>query len=57
MDTRDPASSTHGYVQNVMYWGPLRRLVPSGQDAPITWEHMKGIGQQHLRARRHAVTR
>ena len=23
MDTRDPASSTHDYVQNVMYWGPL----------------------------------
>ena len=24
MDTRDPASSTHGYVQGVMYWGPVQ---------------------------------
>lgn len=43
MDTRDPASSTHGYVQNVMYWGPWGGFY-SDEKAPMTWEHMKGIG-------------
>jgi hypothetical protein len=51
MDTRDPASSTHGYVQSVMYWGPFRhRRPPSGaageRQMPITWDHMRAIGQR-----------
>jgi len=45
MDTRDPASSTHDYVQNVIYWGPFGG--PFKNDAaPITWDHMRGIGQR-----------
>ena len=44
MDTRDPASSTHGYVQNVTYRGPFGRR--HGGDPPITWDHMRGIGQR-----------
>ena len=51
MDTRDPASSTHGYVQNVMYWGPFSewRLYSKPEEeggSPITWEHMRGIGER-----------
>lgn len=49
MDTRDPASSTHGYVQGVMHWGPFGEArARSGVDgqAPITWDHMRGIGQR-----------
>jgi aldehyde:ferredoxin oxidoreductase len=51
MDTRDPASSTHGYVQNVMYWGPfsewrLYSKPPEEGGTPITWEHMRGIGER-----------
>ncbi len=46
MDTRDPASSTHDYVQNVMYWGPLAGGRFQGGESPITWEHMKAIGQR-----------
>jgi len=45
MDTRDPASSTHGYVQNVMYWGPWSRIYVN-EKAPMTWDHMKGIGER-----------
>jgi hypothetical protein len=45
MDTRDPASSTHDYVQNVIYWGPFGGPFRN-DDAPITWEHMRGIGQR-----------
>ena len=47
MDTRDPASSTHDYVQNVMVWGPFNagRFAPSGAP-PITWDHMRAIGQR-----------
>jgi aldehyde:ferredoxin oxidoreductase len=45
MDTRDPASSTHDYIQNVMYWGPLSGgTFRSGHE--ITWEHMMGIGER-----------
>ena len=44
MDTRDPASSTHGYVQNVIFRGPFGRR--HGGDPPITWDHMRGIGQR-----------
>jgi aldehyde:ferredoxin oxidoreductase len=43
-DTRDPYSSSHCYVQNVMRWGPfsmMRRNLPPEQ--AITWDHMRGI--------------
>ena len=52
MDTRDPASSTHCYVQNVMRWSPLREALspwrpPHDDDRPkITWDHMRGIGER-----------
>ncbi|MFO7917271.1 MAG: aldehyde ferredoxin oxidoreductase N-terminal domain-containing protein [Anaerolineae bacterium] len=45
MDTRDPASSAHGYVQNVMYWGPFTQVYHN-EDAPITWDHMREIGER-----------
>jgi len=43
-DTRDPYSSSHGYVQGVMSWAPYphRRR----EDANLTWAHMRGIGEQ-----------
>jgi aldehyde:ferredoxin oxidoreductase len=44
MDTRDPASSTHGYIQNVTYRGPFGRF--QNPEAPMTWDHMRGIGQR-----------
>lgn len=44
MDTRDPASSTHGYVQNVMRWGPFGS--PPGATPPITWDQMRAIGER-----------
>jgi aldehyde:ferredoxin oxidoreductase len=44
MDTRDPASSTHGYVQNAMHRGPFGR--GRNEDYPVTWEHMKAIGER-----------
>ena len=44
MDTRDPASSTHGYVQSVMYFGPFARRQRG--DKQITWDHMRGIGER-----------
>jgi aldehyde:ferredoxin oxidoreductase len=44
MDTRDPASSTHGYVQNVMHHGPWGRFAP--REHPITWDHMRAIGER-----------
>ncbi len=45
MDTRDPASSTHGYVQNVMHRGPFGHRYREG-DPPITWDHMRAIGER-----------
>lgn len=48
-DTRDPYSSSHCYVQNVMRWGPFapgRAHRPADPDKDITWEHMRGIGQR-----------
>jgi aldehyde:ferredoxin oxidoreductase len=45
MDTRDPASSTHGYVQNVMYWGPFTSTYRH-EEAEITWDHMRAIGER-----------
>ncbi len=44
MDTRDPASSTHGYVQNVMHRGPWGFM--GRGDNPITWDHMRAIGER-----------
>lgn len=44
MDTRDPASSTHGYVQNVMHRGPWGYM--GHGDNPITWDHMRAIGER-----------
>ena len=50
MDTRDPASSTHGYVQSVMTWGPFgrrRSRSKDGTDEPaITWDQMRAIGER-----------
>ena len=50
MDTRDPASSTHGYIQGVMYWGPFRKELYGrsflGDASEITWDHMRGIGER-----------
>jgi aldehyde:ferredoxin oxidoreductase len=51
MDTRDPASSTHGYVQGVMIWSPFRRGRRSaggdGDEQPlITWDQMRAIGER-----------
>jgi aldehyde:ferredoxin oxidoreductase len=50
MDTRDPASSTHGYIQGVMYWGPFRKALYGrsflGDKAEITWDHMRAIGER-----------
>ncbi len=44
MDTRDPASSTHGYVQNVMHRGPWGFM--GRGDHPMTWDHMRAIGER-----------
>ena len=51
MDTRDPMPSMHGYVENVMFWGPFAQgsiypKPPPGGAAPITWDHMRGIAQR-----------
>jgi hypothetical protein len=48
MDTRDPASSTHGYVQGVMYWGPFshRRRSAVDEQPRIAWEQMRAIGER-----------
>ncbi len=48
MDTRDPASSTHGYVQNVMRWGPFRdrRRAALQTESAMTWDHMRAIGER-----------
>jgi aldehyde:ferredoxin oxidoreductase len=42
-DTRDPYSSSHGYVQNVMRWGPLNNIVQGQPVTGPTWEQMKAI--------------
>ena len=51
MDTRDPASSTHGYIQSVMRWGPFGRrrrgaVLSAADDPPITWDQMRAIGER-----------
>jgi aldehyde:ferredoxin oxidoreductase len=45
MDTRDPASSTHGYVQNVMHHSPFGRRWARAEN-PMTWDDMRGIGKR-----------
>jgi len=44
MDTRDPASSTHGYVQSVMHMGPWG--IGGMGENPITWDQMRAIGER-----------
>ena len=39
VDTRDPISSGHGYVQSMMCWNPVR-----SPQYGITWEQMKAVG-------------
>jgi hypothetical protein len=46
MDTRDPASSTHDYVQNVMRWGPFATWRFRRDISPLSWDKMRGIGEQ-----------
>ena len=41
MDTRDPISSGHGYVQTIMCWSPDR-----SPDYGISWEEIKDIGAE-----------
>jgi aldehyde:ferredoxin oxidoreductase len=41
MDTRDPISSGHGYVQSMMCWCPVR-----SPDYGISWEQIKELGTQ-----------
>jgi len=41
-DTRDPYSSSHCYVQNVMRWGPFATW---GKDRALTWDQMRGVAQ------------
>ncbi len=46
-DTRDPYSSSHGYVQNVMRWSPLGAMRnPVNKGPAVTWDEMRGIGQK-----------
>ncbi|MBC7235543.1 MAG: hypothetical protein H5T69_06850 [Chloroflexi bacterium] len=42
-DTRDPYSSSHGYVQNIMRWSPL--AIGQRHAPDLTWEHMRIIGE------------
>ena len=41
MDTRDPISSEHGYVQNVMNWSPCR-----SPEEGLTWEQITELGKK-----------
>ena len=41
-DTRDPYSSSHGYVQNIMRWSPLG----GPKEREVTWEHIRGISER-----------
>lgn len=43
MDTRDPASSTHDYIQGVMFKGPFAGRT-NNPNPLITWDQMKAIG-------------
>lgn len=44
-DTRDPYSSAHCYVQNVMRWSPLNTYGAMRRHE-LTWEQMRAIGQR-----------
>jgi aldehyde:ferredoxin oxidoreductase len=44
-DTRDPYSSAHGYVQNVMRWSPLNTYGGTRQHE-LSWDQMRAIGQR-----------
>ena len=52
MDTRDPASSTHDYIQNVMYWGPLWAASGTAKSAHHLGAH-EGHRPAHVWPRRH----
>ena len=41
MDSRDPISSGHGYVQSMMCWNPVR-----SPDFGISWEQISAVGEQ-----------
>ncbi len=43
-DTRDPYSSSHGYVQNIMRWSPLSPA--NKENPPISWEQIRGISER-----------
>ena len=43
-DTRDPYSSSHGYVQNIMWHSPIAREELGDKD--ITWEQMFAISER-----------
>ncbi|MEA3407411.1 MAG: aldehyde ferredoxin oxidoreductase N-terminal domain-containing protein [Chloroflexota bacterium] len=43
-DTRDPYSSSHGYVQNIMRWAPL--AIHNWRDVEVTWDHIRGISER-----------
>jgi len=42
-DTRDPYSSSHGYVQNVMRWSEFGGSNPANRIKPLTWDQMRAI--------------
>lgn len=45
-DTRDPYSSSHGYVQNVMRWGPFGvGSNPQNRGDTLTWDEMRGVSE------------
>jgi hypothetical protein len=52
-DTRDPYSSSHGYVQGIMNWAPYphKRRAHSN----LTWDHIRGIGE-HIYGSADALT-
>jgi len=46
-DTRDPYSSSHGYVQNVMRWCPLDlEHHGSNEHGHVTWDELRAIGER-----------
>ncbi len=46
-DTRDPYSSSHGYVQNVMRWCPLdQERHAASAHAHVTWDELRAIGER-----------
>ncbi|MFP3895411.1 MAG: aldehyde ferredoxin oxidoreductase N-terminal domain-containing protein [Anaerolineales bacterium] len=43
-DTRDPYSSSHGYVQNIMRWAPF--AIRNWREVEVTWDHIRGISER-----------